>query len=190
MAAIGVVFLSCIGSSDGNNKDPYINPYANVNGEVVSVQSQAVQGVIINGKELRYITAFSYDNGMLTYSVSDIDQNGKFYLPLKRNLVYNFVIFDSQLEPVVYVSMNGNNVIHIKDDSFIRILIQLSQNGAITVSDLELDENTELVYDNLFDDDNNNFLPDIVEEDNDNDGMPDYDEDGDGIFDGIEENDD
>ncbi len=189
-SAIGLTFLSCTEGESKNSKDYYVNPYATVNGEIIPIQSSTTQGLIIDNRDLSYITAFTYEGGNLYYSVSTITSDGKFNLSLKKNIIYNFVIFDSSLKPAVYVSMNSNNVIYIKDDSFIKIFLQLFQDGTIKVSDLELDDNSEMYYDYLFEDINENLLPDIAEEDNDNDGMPDYDEDGDGIFDGIEEDDD
>ncbi|WP_457641023.1 hypothetical protein [Persephonella sp.] len=175
---------------DGGSSDPYINPYATtVNGEVTQ-QSLTTAGYKVDGKDLSYISAFSMENGKLMYASAPINPDGSFKINLKKGLKYSFVIFDENKDPVLYVKNNNKNenVFIIQGDTYIRIVVKLNTDGTISVVNLEHDDNSILDWDNLFDDTDGDYIPDIAEQDNDGDGKPDYDEDEDGYFDGIEDN--
>ncbi len=175
-----VVLFACGG---GEGSDPYINPYATtVNGEITQ-QGTTALGYKVDGKDLQYISAFSKENGKLVYTSSLINPDGTFKINLKKDLKYSFVLFDSNSKPVLYVKQNSGNVFIIRGDTYIKIIIKLNPDGTVEVADLKHDENSLFEWDDLYDDSDGDEIPDFAEMD------PDYDEDGDGIFDGIEDKD-
>ncbi|WP_457642702.1 hypothetical protein [Persephonella sp.] len=179
------------GGSTDTSGNQYLNPYAKVvNGEVVQQTTQSIgtTGYVVDGVDLSYISAFSVENGRLVYSASTINNDGTFSLKLKDELKYTFVLFDADKKPVLIVTDNTKNVIIVRDSGFLRIVIGVN-GGQLTVMDVEADPTLELDEDPLFDDADGNLIPDFAEQDNDGDGYLDYDEDGDNIFDGIEDND-
>ncbi|ACO04182.1 MAG TPA: hypothetical protein DEP48_01470 [Persephonella sp.] len=179
-----VLLFACGG---GESNDPYINPYAStVNGEITQ-QNLTAAGYQVDGKDLQYVSAFSMENGKLVYTSSVINPDGTFKLNLKKDLKYSFVIFDSNYNPVLYVKQSTKNVLIIRGDTYVKIIIKLNPDGTITVVNLEHDQNTVFDWDDAFDDTDGDEIPDFAEDDNDGDGNPDYDRDGDGIFDGIED---
>jgi len=184
-----LMLFSCGGGGGSTSEDPYINPYVKVvNGEIVQ-KSIATAGYLIDGTEIKYIAAFSLENGKLVYSTVPVDDNGNFQMYLKEKLEYSFVLFDVNMQPVLLIKENGNNVILVEGDAYIKVVVDMASDGRLVVVDIEHDDNCFLERNELYEDYDDDNIPDFAEEDHDNDGYPDYDEDGDGYFDGIEDND-
>ncbi|WP_456384246.1 hypothetical protein [Persephonella sp.] len=189
-----LMLTSCGGGGGSTSSDPYINPYAKVvNGEIVQ-QNTATTGIapagyMVNGTEIAYVTAFALENGKLVYSTATVNDDGSFAVHLKNGLKYSFVLFDVNMQPVLLVREGMSNVIIIRDNSYVRIVINITPDGQLTVVDIQHDENSILDWDEAYEDLDDDNIPDFAESDNDGDGLPDYDEDGDGTFDGVEDND-
>ncbi len=187
--SLSALLFACGGAGDVTSD----SPYATVTGTVTtsSTGSLSTTGIPVGNVELSFIAAVAIDNGKLVYTADDIDNNGNFNLKLKEGLDYAFILFDLNKKPKLIVRDADGNAIKINGDGSIDISVSDSDGDgnpdtvSINVSgSMSLENNPDL------EDNDDDYYPDSIENLNAGGSVnPDYDEDGDGIFDGIEDKD-
>ncbi|ACO03055.1 MAG TPA: hypothetical protein DEP48_01475 [Persephonella sp.] len=188
--SLSALLFACGGAGDVASD----SPYATVTGTVTSASSTgslSTTGIDIGNVNLSFIAAVAIDNGKLVYTADDIDNNGNFNLKLKEGLDYAFILFDISKKPKLIVKDSNGNAIKINGDGSVNISLSDSDGDGIPdTASVNITGSVSLTKDSQLDDNDNDHYPDGIENINAGGSVnPDYDEDGDGIFDGIEDKD-
>ncbi|WP_457643675.1 hypothetical protein [Persephonella sp.] len=198
--SLSALLFACGGGGGGGDTTTGVTPYATVSG-TVSASSNTAAGVVsaaginVNGVDVAYIAAMGIENGKLVYTADDIDSNGNFDLNLKTGLDYAFILFDSSRNPVFFVNGTTGNAISVNSSGSVTItLVDTNGDGTPDAAQVAQTQGSVSVVSNpdLEDDPNDpDYYPESIEGiDYGGSPNPDYDEDGDGYFDGVENNDD
>jgi hypothetical protein len=190
--SLSALLFACGGGGDTTTSS---SPYSTVTGSVSSSSTAGIlstTGIDINQNlNLSFIAAVAVDNGKLVYTADDIDNNGNFNLQLKKGLDYAFILFDDSRNPKLIVKDPNGNAFRIDGDGSVNIIISDS-NGDGTPDSVSVNASgsVAVLNDPDLDDSDGDHYPDSIETINTGGTPnPDYDEDGDGYFDGIEDND-
>ena len=188
--SLSALLFACGGAGDTTASD---SPYATVTGTVSSSSTGALSttGIDIGNVNLSFIAAVAIDNGKIVYTADDIDDNGNFNLKLKEGLDYAFILFDISKKPKLIVKDPNGNAIKINGDGSINISVSDSDgDGTPDTASVKVSGSLTVLSDPDLDDKDGDHYPDGIETiDTGGSPNPDYDEDGDGYFDGIEDND-
>ncbi len=151
-----------------------------VTGELYGNTQIASASVNIGGTAIKYISALSAEDGKkIKVTASEIDNNGKFKLKLKKKRKYSFVLYDENGNPVIGVKKGSYNAFIFKEDSDIEIILQDDDgDGKPDYVDLNINSgDVDMTEDDDFKDNNNNNIPDVVDNKNLKDEDENYDED-------------
>ena len=182
--AAAALFVSCGGGggSTSNTTQGGLQ-YATVDGNV-STSAPTPTGLQVDGIELSYIVAATFVDGKPVYVSGEIDNDGYYELKLIKEKKYAFVIYDKNLDPVVFVRRDGKNAIYVKGNAKIDLYLSDTDNDGTpdtAIPEIETPDTVVLEEDNTFaKDENNDGKPDFIEHDKDNDGTCDCVEDNNG----------
>ncbi len=189
--SLSALLFACGGAGDVASDSPYATVTGTVGSSSSSAGSLYTAGIKVGNLDLSFIAAVAVDNGKLVYTADDIDSNGNFNLKLKEGLNYAFILFDLNKKPKLIVRDSNGNAIKINGDGYIDISLSDTDNDGIPDSvSVNISGSLNLEKDQALDDSDGDNYPDGMENINTGGSVnPDYDEDGDGIFDGIEDKD-
>ncbi len=182
--AAAALFISCGGGGGGgtsNNTQPGLQ-YATVDG-TISPSEPNPAGLKVDGIDLSYIVAATFVSGKPVYVSGEIDNDGDYQLKLIKDKRYAFVIYDKNLDPVVFVKKDDKNAIYVKGDAKINMYLSDTDNDGIpdtAIPEIETPKKADLEKDDTFaKDEDKNGKPDFMEYDEDKDGKCDCVEDKD-----------